>query len=463
MGLIKAALGSVGGTLADQYKEFFYCDSLPTNVLMRKGSVHASSRSSNKGEDNIISNGSAVAVADGQCMIILDQGKVVEFCAEPGEFVYDTSTEPSLFTGSLGKSIIATFKTVGKRIAFGGSTAKDQRVYYINTKEILDNKFGTPSPVPFRVVDKNIGLDIDISVRCNGIFTFKITDPLLFYTNVCGNVQNEYKLDTIISTLKSEFLNQLGPALATVSEMEVRPSQIPSKNVEICNSLKKILSVDWTDTRGLEIASISFNSVTIPKEDEDLIKELQRTAVLKNPTMAAATLVGAQSDAMKAAASNKNGAMMGFMGMGMAQQAGGMNAQNLYSMGAQQQAQQPAAQTANTWKCSCGADNTSKFCQNCGAKQPEPKVANNWKCTCGEDNTSKFCQNCGTKQPENNSWNCSCGNTNTGKFCENCGQSKPTEAKSFRCDKCGWTPEDDKNPPKFCPECGDIFNDDDAK
>ena len=469
MGLIRAATGAFGGVMADQWKEFFYCDALPTSVLMRKGQKNVTSRNQNtKGEDNIITDGSGIAVADGQCMLILEQGKVVEFCAEPGQFTYDASTEPSLFTGNLFESIGNTFKAVGRRFTYGGSTGKDQRVYYINTKEILDNKFGTPSPVPFRVVDKNIGLDVDISVRCNGIFTFKIVDPLLFYTNVCGNVQNEYKLESIISTLKSEFLNQLGPAFSTISEMEVRPNQIPSKNVEICKSLKQILTVDWTEMRGLEIASVSFNSVTIPKEDEDMIKELQRTAVLRNPTMAAATLVGAQSEAMKSAAKNEAGAMMGFMGMGMAQQAGGLNAQNLYAMGAQQEAAAPVANAPtssneNSWKCSCGTDNTSKFCQNCGLKQPEAKNAGSWKCSCGTDNTSKFCQNCGAKQPENNSWVCSCGVSNTSKFCKDCGQPKPSVAKTFRCDKCGWEPEDAKNPPKFCPECGDIFNDDDAK
>ncbi|MDE6916451.1 MAG: SPFH domain-containing protein, partial [Lachnospiraceae bacterium] len=193
MGLIKAALGAVGGTLADQWKEFFYCDALDRDVLVVKGQKRVDGRSSNtKGSDNIISNGSGIAVADGQCMMIVEQGKVVEVCAEPGQFTYDSSTEPSIFVGGVGKGIKETFRTIGKRFAFGGDTGKDQRVYYFNIKEIMDNKFGTPNPIPFRVVDSKLGLDVDVSVRCSGVYSYKIADPLLFYTQVCGNVERTY-------------------------------------------------------------------------------------------------------------------------------------------------------------------------------------------------------------------------------------------------------------------------------
>ena len=203
MGLIKAGLGAVGGTLADQWKEFFYCESLDKDVMMTKGQKRVGNRSSNKkASDNIISNGSGIVVADGQCMIIVEQGKIVEVCAEPGEFTYDTSTEPSIFSGSFGEGIKETFKTIGKRFTYGGDTGKDQRVYYFNTKELIDNKFGTQNPVPFRVVDRNIGLDIDISIRCNGVYSYKIIDPLLFYTNVAGNVGDEYTRDQIDGQLK---------------------------------------------------------------------------------------------------------------------------------------------------------------------------------------------------------------------------------------------------------------------
>ena len=469
MGLIKAGLGALGGVLADQWKEFFYCEAIENDVLMVKGQKRVGGRSSNtKGSDNIISNGSGIAVADGQCMIIVEQGKVVEVCAEPGEFTYDTSTEPSIFSGSLGDSIKETFKQVGKRFTFGGDTGKDQRVYYFNTKEIMGNKYGTINPVPFRVVDQNIGLDIDIAIRCNGEYSYKIVDPLKFYTNVCGNVSDEYPREEIDSQLKSELMTALQPAFAKISAMGIRYSALPGHTVELADALNEVLSQKWTELRGIKVWSFGVNSVTAPKEDEDMIKELQRNAVFRNPTMAGAHLVGAQAQAMQDAANNSAGAMTGFMGMGFAQQSGGMNAQNLFAMGQQQQAQQPAPQTtppADGWKCSCGNTVSGNFCPNCGAKKPETKPAEDgWKCSCGATATGKFCPECGSPKPaEAEGWTCSCGAVNKGKFCQNCGSQKPAGAPLYQCDKCGWKPEDPHNPPKFCPECGDIFDESDAK
>lgn len=449
MGLIKAGMGALGGTLADQWKEFFYCESMPKEVLVTKGQKRATGRSSNtKGNDNIISNGSGIAVADGQCMIIVEQGKVVEVCAEPGEFTYDTSTEPSIFSGNLGESIKETFKTVGKRFTYGGDTGKDQRIYYFNTKEILENRFGTANPVPFRVVDSKIGLDIDVSIRCSGVYSYKIVDPLLFYSNVCGNVEQEYSREELDSTLKKEFISALQPAFGRLSEMELRPNQIVTHNTDLENAMNTALSEKWGALRGLKVVSIAFGSISLPDEDAELIKQAQRTAIMRDPTMAAATLVGAQADAMKTAAGNEAGAMTGFMGMGMAMNAagGGMNAQNLFAMGQQQQAQQAAPTPQPT---------------------PAPQVApaaGGWKCACGTTVTGNFCPNCGTKRPaEDEGWTCSCGAVNKGKFCTNCGAKKPAGAPLYRCDKCGWEPEDPKNPPRFCPECGDIFDENDRQ
>ena len=462
MGLIKAGLGALKGTLADQWKEYFYCEAMDKDTMVVKGRKRTGARSSNtKGSDNIISNGSVIAVADGQCMMIVEQGQIVEVCAEPGEFTYDTSTEPSIFSGSLGESILETFKTVGKRFAFGGDTGKDQRVYYFNTKELLDNKFGTPNPIPFRVVDSKIGLDVDVSIRCSGVYSYRIADPLLFYTKVCGNVSQDYTRDELDSQLKSEFISALQPAFAKLSDLELRPNQIVAHNTDLENAMNEALSVKWGELRGLQVVSIALGSVTLPPEDAEMIKQLQRTAVLQNPMMAGATLVGAQADAMKAAASNTAGAMTGFMGMGMAANAGGMNAQNLFAMGQQQQAQQPAP-AANGWKCACGATVTGKFCPECGSKKPEP-TQNGWKCKCGATATGKFCPECGSPKPAEDGWTCGCGAVNQGKFCQNCGAKKPEGAPLYRCDKCGWQPEDPRNPPKFCPECGDLFDDNDKK
>ena len=428
MGLIKAGIGALGGVMADQWKEFFYCDALDSDILMRKGQKRTSGRSSNtKGEDNIISNGSGIAVADGQCMMIVEQGKIVEICAEPGEFTYDMSTEPSIFTGSLGESVKRTFQTIGKRFTYGGDTGKDQRVYYFNTKEILDNKFGTREPVPFRVVDQNIGLDIDISIRCNGVFSYRLADPVVFYTNVCGNVAEEYRRDTLDTMLKPELLTHLGPAFAKISAAGIRYSALPGHNVEIRDALKSELTEEWLNQRGIEVVNVAINSATASQEDEDMIKQLQRTAVMRDPTMAAATITGAQSDAMRAAAANENGAMMGFMGLGMAQQAGGTKAQDLFEMGRKPTPQQPSAQGG--WVCSCGAQNTGKFCMDCGSARPVEA-----------------------------SWTCSCGVQNKGKFCSECGKPRPAETASYKCSRCGWVPEDPAHPPKFCPECGDPFD-----
>ena len=464
MGLIKAGLGALGGTLADQWKEYFYCEAMDKDTMVVKGRKRTGSRSSNtKGNDNIISNGSVIAVADGQCMMIVEQGQIVEVCAEPGEFTYDASTEPSIFSGSLDESIMETFRTVGKRFTFGGDAGKDQRVYYFNTKELIDNKFGTPNPIPFRVVDSKIGLDVDVSIRCSGVYSYRIADPLLFYTKVCGNVSQDYTRDELDSQLKSEFISALQPAFARLSDMELRPNQIVAHNTDLENAMNEALSVKWGQLRGLQVVSIALGSVTLPPEDAEMIKQLQRTAVLQNPMMAGATLVGAQADAMKAAASNEAGAMAGFMGMGMAMNAGGMNAQNLFAMGQQQVPQQDPQSAANGWKCTCGAVATGKFCPECGSKKPEPVQAGSWKCKCGATADGKFCPECGSPKPAAEGWTCSCGSVNKGKFCQNCGAKKPEGAPLYRCDKCGWEPEDPRNPPKFCPECGDLFDESDKK
>ena len=481
MGLIKAAFGAAGGVLADQWKEYFCCDSIPDNVLMVKGEKRTSKRSSNtKGSDNVISNGSVIAVADGQAMIIVDQGRIAEFCAEPGEFTYDTSSEPSIFSGPLGESIKASFATFGRRFTFGGDVGRDQRVYYFNTKEIMGNKYGTPAPVPFRVVDHNIGLDYEAGLRCYGEYTYRITDPILFYKTLAGNVSGSYTRDMLDSQLKSQFLTCLQPAFAKISEMGIRYSALPGHTLEISEAMDDALTKKWSGDRGISIVSVSVNSVTISPEDEATIKELQKTAVFRNTNMAAAHMVGAQAEAMKSAAANPNGAIMGFMGMGMAQQAGGMSAAQLFQMGQQQQTVQPAA---NSWKCSCGATATGKFCPECGSKKPEPKPVGGWKCSCGATVTGNFCPECGSKKPAEDGWKCSCGTTVTGKFCPECGSKKPEDGwtcscgqvnkgrfcptcgakkpagvPQYKCDKCGWQPADPTKAPRFCPECGDPFD-----
>ena len=424
MGLIRAGIGALGGTLADQWKEFFYCEAIDKEILVTKGQKRITGRSSNtKGNDNIISNGSGIAVADGQCMIIVEQGKVVEVCAEPGEFTYDSSTEPSIFAGSLGRSIIDTFKTIGKRFTYGGDTGKDQRVYYFNTKEIGDNKFGTANPIPFRVtVDEALGMKMSVDLRCNGVFSYKIVDPLLFYTNVCGNVSDVYERSEIDPMLRGELMNALQPALAKIAAQRIMYYEIPGHTTEIVEALREELSADWREKRGLEVYSMALNSVSVPEDQRRKITQWEENAMLSNPNLAAAHLVGGQVSAMNKAAENEGGAMTGFMGMGMAMNAGGANAQSLFGMG--QQRQQSAA---DSWKCSCGATASGKFCQNCGAKKPEQPGT--WNCKCGAVASGKFCPECGSPKPDNGEgWTCSCGAVNKGNFCQNCGAKRPAGA-----------------------------------
>ncbi len=442
MGLISAAAGAALSTLADQWREYFVCNALDRDTLMVKG-LKKGSRS---GSDNVISEGSGIVVADGQCAVITCQGTVVELVAKPGLYTYEKGGEPSVFTGALDEAKIRkVFNTMWQRFKQGGAAGSDQRVYYFNVKEITDNKFGTAVPIPFRVADANIGLDIDVSLRCNGIFSFKISDPISFYVNVCGNVASEYDTDEIYPQLKTEFISALQPALARVSALGVRPSALPAHVNELCEALNGELTKKWGDLRGLEVVSVAINSVTLPEDDQKLIKDLQRGAIMRDPRMAAAQLSAAQADAMRTAAGNANGAMAGFMGMGMAQGAGGASPADLFRMAGTRSAPvnpaaAPKAQGGDSWKCSCGTVATGKFCPECGKPRPAPQQAS----------------------AAQEGWTCSCGSVNRGKFCSECGRPRPKGAPVYQCDKCGWQPEDPHHPPKFCPECGDPFDDDDV-
>ena len=451
MGLIRAAISAVGGTMADQWKEFFIYESLDADVLAVKGQKRIGSRSANKkGSDNLITSGSGIAVADGQCALIVEQGKIVEVCAEPGEYTYDASTEPTIFSGNLGSSLDQVFDVIGKRFTYGGDTGKDQRIYYINTKELIDNKFGTPNPVPFRVVDRNIGLDVDVAVRCSGVYSYRISNPLLFYANVCGNIEQEYRREELDHQLKTEFISALQPAFAKISDLEIRPNALPGHVTELCDAMNEALTGKWANTRGITVVSVAIGTIDLPKEDAEMIKQAQKTAILRDPMMAAATLTEAQAGAMKTAAGNSAGAMTGFMGMGMAAQNGGMNAQNLYQMGAEM-AQHNAGQNQQNV--------SSQPHMTAPGKGGEKEAAGKWTCACGAVNEKewKFCQECGKERPQEG-WICSCGAENKGKFCTECGKPRPKGTPVYQCDKCGWKPEDPKNPPKFCPECGDPFD-----
>lgn len=411
MGLIKAIVDSATGMLADSWEEYFYCDALSNDVLMVKGQkkVNEKRGGNKKSSDNVISQGSVVAVNEGQCMIIVEQGKIVDVCAEAGEFVFDNSTEPSLFYGNLAESLGKSFSNFGRRIAFGGNTGKDQRVYYFNTKEIMNNLFGTPTPIPFRVLDKNTGFDFDTAVKVNGQYSFKIVDPILFYINVCGNAADSYGKDEILGTMRSELLTAMQPALAKISAKGVRPYEIPGFSTDICTYLAEELTNQWTSLRGIQMIKMSINAADMPAEDRERFQKWQDTAMLRNSNMAAARQTEAFSNMMENSGKSggsgmDNVASMAAMSM-MSQMMGG----NFFGNNGANQAQAPQMQAAGAaagWTCSCGAVNKGKFCSECGAK-------------------------------------------------------KPAGAPLYKCDKCGWEPEDPTHPPKFCPECGDVFDEND--
>jgi len=356
-------------------------------------------------------------------MMIVEQGRIMDVSAEPGLYTWTESSEPSIFTGPLnGEKITGTLRTIGRRFTHGGDTGKDQRIYYFNIQELMGNKFGTATPIPFRVVDNNIGLDIDITLRCNGVFSYKIEDPVLFYTNVSGNVTESYTRDIIETQLRSEFVSALQPAFARMSESGMRYSAIPGHTTELSNHINDVLSEKWSRLRGLQVVTIAINALSAPKEDEDMIKQLQRKAVMRDPGMAGAALINAQAEAMKAAASNEGGAMAGFMGLGMAQQAGGVNAQQFF----QQQAQPPTAAQAHLapaqsgWRCVCGTINPGRFCGDCGLPRPE----DGWTCPCGTVNQGRFCSECGAPRATDGGWVCACGANNTSRFCNECGSQR---------------------------------------
>ena len=465
MGLIKAGLGALGGVLADQWKEFFYCDALDMDTLLVKGQKRVSGRSSNtKGSDNLISNGSGIAVADGQCMIIVEQGKVVEVCAEPGEYTFDSSTEPSIFAGKFGESLKQSFQAIGKRFAYGGDTGKDQRVYYINTTEIMGNKFGTPSPILFEVMNKRMGFSTTVNLRCNGVYSYIISDPLRFYTKIAGNVSDIFTRDILDDQLKAEFIDALQPAVGALAELELRPAQLPAKANELKKAMNEALQYQWAESRGISVEKIALNPITLNPEDMEKISMYEEAANLgNNAALALGRDAASMANAREMAAGNTAGAMTGFMGMGMVGNMGGgfSAAQQIAAMQQQQmQMQQQMLQAApaqDGWKCVCGVTATGKFCPECGAKKPEPVAG--WKCSCGATATGKFCPECGSPKPaDEGGWTCACGAQNTGKFCQNCGGKKPAGIPQYKCDKCGWQPADPTKAPRFCPECGDPFD-----
>lgn len=395
MGLIKAAADSAKKTLADQWVEYFYCDTLPNDVLLTKGTKVVTTGSNTKGSENIITNGSGIAVNEGQGMLIVEDGKIVDFTMEAGRFTWDSSTEPSCFTGGFS-GLMDSFKVFGKRFTMGGTEGKDQRVYFVNLKENYGNKFGTATPMPYKDPTYR-----GIYIRYFGQYTFKIEDMIRFYANVAGNVRNSYTKGELMQQCHAEFVTALDTAIARCGDEGYQFNDLPKKQAEIAAFMNDVLDESWRERRGMVVEAVAIEKVTPDDESRKRIEKIDDAIMMSDQRVAAGRLAEAQAQAMEKAASNEAGAMNGFIGMGFAQQAGGMNAANMFN-GMPQQENNPffAAGTkkeekAAGWKCECGAENTGKFCSECG----KPMPSSTWKCECGKENTGKFCSECGKPRP----------------------------------------------------------------
>lgn len=409
-----------GGVVRDQWREFFIYPSMGPDVLLVKG-MKQDETGRNKGTENIITNNSAIVVNAGQYMIIVDDGVVKEVALEPGRYVYKSDEQGSIIGASMEevkKGLLDSIKEAARRMTFAGETSTDQRIYFINAKEIIGNKYGTQNPVAFRVVDNNIGMDLEISLRMNGEYTYKIVDPVAFYSNIVGNINGDFRRSQIDGQLKTELLNQLQPALAKVSDMGVRYSSLMSHSKELRDAMREMLKEDWLKRFGIEIESITINSAIASDEDINRIKKLQEDGVYRSPSMLAVMATRNQGEALKAAAANEStGSMMAFAGMNMGQNAGNammggilneaakenearLNRENAASQQVQNQQVQAVQNDANTWTCECGSKNTGKFCGECGKAKPQVEEKTTWKCECGTENTGKFCSECGKAKPQ---------------------------------------------------------------
>lgn len=438
MGLIKAAIQSVSSTLSDQYLEFFTCDSLGKEILVKRG-ARRMSKGSNKGDMEVISNGSKIAVPEGTALLLVDNGKVTDFTTEAGMYTWDASSAPTCF-GSSG-FLEGAKKSIGdlwNRIKAGGEIPMQQRVYFVNMLEIIDNKFGTPSPIPY-----DDPTYLGIYIRVNGTFSFKIENPVAFFTSVVGNIADVYSRDMLMDQAKTEFISKLTEALSKMGAGGdgIQYNRIQREQTNLRDYMNDCLDDEWLDGRGMVVISVGIGGITPDDESRKRIQDFDRDIMLgKNPNMLAARAVAMNAEAQVAAASNTAGAATGLMGMGMLGAIGGTSANSAFEMLKGQQ----------------GANN-SGMAGMAGMAGAAAVTGGGWKCECGHDgNTGKFCGECGKAKPAPvTGWDCECGaKGNTGKFCAECGKPKPSAVAAAECKACGWKGAEGQAAPKFCPECG---------
>ncbi len=426
MGIIKATMSSVGGALADQWLEVLEADNMSdTTVFTRGVQVRRDSKrnSNRKGNEDIISNGSVIHVYPNQFMILVDGGKIVDYTAEEGYYKVDNSASPSLFGGQFGDTLKETFG----RVRFGGIPSTSQKAYFINLQEIKGIKFGTRSPVNYFDNFYNA----ELFLRVHGTYSIKITDPIRFYSEVIAKNTDRVEIGQINEQYLSEFLEALQSAINSMSADGIRISYVTSKATEVSRYMATELDEEWKQLRGFEVCAVGIAGISYDDESKELINMRNKGAMLGDPSVREGYVQGSIARGMEAAGSNSAGSAHAFMGMGVGMSAAGgfmgnASAANMAQMQMQQNAAKEAA--ANTWKCSCGAENAegAKFCSECGAKKPMASGA--WRCSCGAENTGKFCSECGARRPESASeWFCTeCGSKNlpSAKFCSECGNKK---------------------------------------
>jgi membrane protease subunit (stomatin/prohibitin family) len=437
MGLIKAAIQSVSSTLSDQYLEFFTCDSLGKEILVKRGAKRMS-KGSNKGDMEVISNGSKIAVPEGTALLLVDNGKVTDFTTEAGMYTWDASSAPTCF-GASGflEGAKQSIGDLWNRIKSGGEIPMQQRVYFVNMLEIIDNKFGTPSPIPY-----DDPTYLGIYIRVNGSFSFRIENPVAFFTSVVGNVTESYTRDMLMDQAKMEFISKLSEALSRMGSGgdNIQYNRLQREQTTLRNYMNDVLDEEWLEGRGMIVVSVGIGGITPDDESRVRIQDFDRDIMLgKNPEMLAARAVAMNAEAQVAAANNKSGALGALMGVGVlgGMGAGGMGgtpASAAFDVIKSQQvahaASTPVAAAVATsgWKCECGHEgNSGKFCAECG--KPMPKASQGWDCVCG-------------------------AKANTGKFCSECGKKKEAEVAVAECKACGWKGAEGQAAPKFCPECG---------
>lgn len=415
MGLIKAFTGSVLSYIGDVWEDYIYCDSLDNDTLVKRGHKKSSPGAGNQGDDNVITEGSRIAVNAGQMLIVVENGRIIDFTAEQGGYEFQSKTEPSAFCGDLKEALKISAEEVAKRFQFGGIPSNDQRAYFVNTKEIMNNRFGFGN-VPYRDSEFNL----TILLQGFGNYSYRITDPIKFYENVCGNVAEQFDKKTIVPQLRTELQNTLLPVLGELANRGIRYDQISMQTDTIVELLQERLSKKWKDERGIEIMTMALGNILPDDESIDKLRDLQESrAYSDNRAMLGARVGAASANAMESAAENPSGAVNGFMGMGMARGAANIDvaelmrdnpaqAQQIQSQSTQSQqtmAQQTQSQSSldkeNEWVCSCGMVNYMMFCPKCGSKKPEPKTCP----SCGfvfpkELAGMKFCPSCGTKVEE---------------------------------------------------------------